>query len=165
MSNATKEFDQITQELCEKALKDAKEQLHPLLREVEVERLEKRDEFVRAFRQALELRIAKKLALWQPGVQAVFKFDESWMENRFAWDGSLHLLVKVPRISDAIQSLGKRLDHALLKSLRQSGWSRFRNKRSILEIQQVTPNELRHGIGYGAMFWAVHSAPVKVWSR
>lgn len=164
MSNDT-QLEQITQELCEKALEDAKAQLHPLLRDVEVTRLEKRTEFVQAFRQALELRIAKKLALWQPGVQAVFKFDESWMESHTMWDGSLHLLVMVPRLSSAIQSLGKRLDRALLKYLQRSGWSRFRKKRSILEIQQVTSSELRHGIGYGAMFWAVYSAPVKVWSR
>jgi hypothetical protein len=160
-----KEFEQITQELCERALNDAKEQLHPLLRDVELERLEKRSEFMQAFRQALELMIAKKLAMWQPGVQAVFKFDESWMESRAAWDGSVHLLVKVPRVSNVIQSLGKRLDRGLMKYLRQLGWSRFRKKISILEIQQVTPNELRYGIGYGAMFWAVYSAPVKVWSR
>ncbi|MFT3890960.1 MAG: hypothetical protein QM730_04945 [Anaerolineales bacterium] len=164
MSN-DKEFEQIMQELCEKALNDAKEQLHPLLREVELDRLDKRKEFMEAFKQALELRIAKKLALWQPTVQAIFKFDESWMESRNAWDGSVHLLVKVPRISDRFKSLERRLNDYLLKYLRQTGWSRFRKKKAILEIQQVTLNELRHGIGYGAMFSAVYSAPIKVWSR
>jgi len=161
----TKDFEQITNELCEKALDDAKAQVHPLIRSNALDRLDKRSEFVQAFRLALERRIARKLALWQPGVQAVFKFDESWIENRAAWDGSLHLLVKVPRLSDAIHLLGKRFDYCLLKYLKQLGWSRFRKKQSILEIQQVTPNELRHGVSYGAMFWAVYSAPVKVWSR
>jgi hypothetical protein len=163
--NISHDLQQVTNELCEKALKDAKAQLHPLLQGYELDRLDKRNEFVQAFRQALELRIAKKLALWQPAVEAVFKFDESWMESRTTWDGSVHLLVKVQRLSDAIQSLGRRLDHSLLKHLKQSGWSLFEKKHSILELQQVTPNELRHGIGYGAMFWAVHSVPVKVWSR
>lgn len=85
------------------------------------------------------------------------------MESRTSWDGSVHLLVKVPQLSNAIQSLGRRLDYCLLNYLKQLGWSRFRKKQSILEIQQVTPNELRHGICYGAMFCAVYSAPVKVW--
>src|SRR6266498_5620811 len=156
------ELKQTANDLCEKALNDAKAQLHPLLRDVDLDRLEQRNEFVQAFKLALEQRIARKLAAWQPGVQAVFRFDESWIENRSHWDGSIHLLVKVPRLSGAMKKLGKKLDQSLAKCLKQLGWLRFRKQQSILEIQQVTPTELRHGISYGAMFYAVYSAPVKV---
>jgi len=160
-----KEFGQVANDLCENALNDAKEQLHPLLWDVELDRLDRRDEFVQAFKSALELRIARKLAAWQPGVQAVFKFDETSAQNWETWDGSIHLLVKVPRLSDAVKSLGKKLDQSLVKYLKQVGWSRVRKRQSILEVQQVTPTELRHGIGYGAMFYAVYTAPVKVWPQ
>jgi len=81
------------------------------------------------------------------------------------WDGSIHLLVKVPRLSNAINTLGKKLDQNLLKDLKQMGLSCFRKRQSILEVQQVTPNELRHGVSYGAMFCAVYNAPVKVWPQ
>ena len=165
MTNDTKQFEQIAQELCDKALNDAKGKLHPLLQGVEFDRLDNRHEFVQAFKQALERRLAKKLALWQPAVQAVYKFDGSWMESRSAWDGSVHLLVKVPRVSNAIWALGRRLDRCLLKYLKGLGWSRFQQKRSFLEIQQVAPNELRHGVSYGAMFCAVYSLPVRVWPQ
>ena len=160
---ASDDFGDVANDLCEKALNDAKEQLHPLLRELELDRLEKRTEFVQAFKSALEKRIARKLAAWQPSVEAVFKFDETLAENREAWDGSLHLLVKVPRLSDAIKTLNKKLDQSLLKYLKQLGWSRFRQCQSVLEIQQVTANELRHGVSYGAMFSAVYNVPVKIW--
>jgi hypothetical protein len=160
-----KDLGQAAYDICEKALKDAKEQLHPLIRGVELNRLDKRNEFVQAFKFALEQRIARKLASLQPGVQAVFKFDESWMENRDSWDSSIHLLVKVPRFSNALKALGKKLDQNLVKYLKQLGWSRFHRLPSVLEIQQVTTNELRHGIGYGAMFCAVYSTPVKVWPQ
>ncbi len=160
-----KDFGQVANDLCEKALNDAKAQLHPLLRSVELDRLDRRYEFVQAFKFALERRIAQKLALWQPSVQAVFKFDESWMENRKSWDGTIHLLVKVPRLSNAIKLLNKKLVQSLVKRLKGLGWSRFQKWKSILEIQQVTPNEVRRGISYGAMFWAVYSAPVKVWPQ
>jgi hypothetical protein len=159
----SKDLERVTNVLCEKALDDAREKVHPLIRNYKLETLEKRNEFVQAFKQALERRLAKKLVLWQPNVQAVFKFDGSGMESRSAWDGSVHLLVKVPRLSNAIQALGRRLDRCLLKYLKGLGWSRFQRKRSFLEVQQVTPNELRHGISYGAMFSAVHSVPVRVW--
>jgi hypothetical protein len=160
-----KEFGQVANDLCEKALNDAKGQLHPLLRDAELDRLDRRETFVQAFKSALELRIARKLAAWQPGVQAVFKFDETPTQTWETWDGSIHLLVKVPRLSDAMKALGKKLDQSLVRYLKQLGWSRFRKRQSILEVQQVTPNELRHGIGYGAMFFAVYTAPIKVWPQ
>ncbi|HLO32134.1 MAG TPA: hypothetical protein VK249_23500 [Anaerolineales bacterium] len=149
--------------LCEKALDDAKSQLHPLLQNIELDRLDQRGEFLQAFKSALEQRIARRLALWQPGIQAVFKYEETRTENMENWDGSIHLLVKVPRLSSAVKALGRRLDKSLVRYLKQLGWKRFRSRQSILEVQQVTPNELRHAIGYGALFCAVYTAPVKVW--
>lgn len=165
MSPDVKDIWQSTSDLCDKALDDAKAQLHPLLRTVEVERLDQRREFLQAFKSALERRIARTLAAWQPGVQAVFKYEESPMENLESWDGSIHLLVKVPRLSNTVKALGKTLDKVLVKHLKQSGLPRFAKRQSILDVQQVTPNELRHGVSYGAMFYAVYTAPVKIWPQ
>ena len=165
MLPAATDVGHVVNELCEKALNDAKGQLHPLLRSVEVEHLGRRNEFLQAFKTALEKRIARKLAAWQPSVQAVFKFDETRTENMECWDGSIHLLVKVPRLSNTVKALGKTLDKGLVKRLKQLGWSHFRTRQSILDIQQVTPNELRHAVSYGAMFCAVDNAPIKVWPQ
>jgi hypothetical protein len=162
---APKDFGQIATDLCENALKDAKEQLHPLLRDAQLEHLDNRPEFLKAFKRALEHRIARKLAAWYPGVQAVFQFDETRMDNPESWDGSIHLLARVPRLSDTLKILGRRLDQSLLQYLRGVNWPRFQTCQSILEVQQVTLNELRHGIGYGAMFAAVYTVPVKVWPK
>jgi len=162
---APKDFGQIATDLCENALKDAKEQLHPLLRDTQLERLDERPEFIKAFKRALEQRIARKLAAWYPGVEAVFQFDETRIENPAVWDGSIHLLAKVPHLSDTLKILGRRLDRSLLKYLRGLNWPRFQTRQSILEVQQVTLNELRHGIGYGAMFSAVYTVPEKVWPK
>jgi hypothetical protein len=160
-----KDFGQIANDLCEKALEDAKEQLHPLLRDAQLDRLDERSEFVKTFKCALEQRIARKLAAWDPGVQAVFQFDETPSENPEAWDGSIHLLAKVPRLSETLKILGRRLDRSLVKYLRHLNWPRFQKRQSILDVQQVTLSELHHGIGYGAMFHAVYTVPVKVWPK
>jgi hypothetical protein len=162
---APRDLSDVASDLCEKAMQDAKEQLHPLMRDAHLGRLDERSEFVQTFKNALEKRIARKLATWQPGVQAVFRFDETPAENWETWDGSIHLLVKVPGLSDALKTLGKMLDRSLLKYLKRLDWPRFRDCQSILDVQQVTPNELRHGIGYGAMFCAVYTVPVKVWPQ
>jgi hypothetical protein len=160
-----RDFGAVANNLCEKALEDAKSQLHPLLQNTELDRLSQRGEFLQAFKSALEQRIARTLAAWQPSVESVFKYDETWTETVESWDGSIHLLVKVPRLSNAVKALGKKLDGSLVKYLKQLGWQRFPTRHSILEVQQVTPDELRHGVGYGAMFYAVYTAPVKVWPR
>lgn len=157
-------FAQVANELCETALHDAKMELHPLLQNEDVNRLEKRNKFIEAFQAALEKRIAKRLALWQPSIQSVFRFDNSHATGDPLWDGKIHLLAKVPRLSNAIKSFGKNLDKYLIGYLaKQLSWSRFQGQGSILDVQQVTINELRHGVSYGAMFYAVHSVPIKVW--
>lgn len=153
----------VANELCEKALKDALNQLHPLLQNVEPYRLAHRPEFLHSFRSALERRIARRLAVWQPGIQAIFRYDEAGRQNNEPWDGSIRLLARVPRLSSAIKTWSKKLDRCLVKSLKQLALPHFQNRQTILEIHQVTPPELRHGIGYGAMFFAVYNVPSKVW--
>jgi hypothetical protein len=37
--------------------------------------------------------------------------------------------------------------------------------KGLVEIQQVTPDEVRIGIGYGAMFSSVYNPPVRVWPQ
>jgi hypothetical protein len=162
---ASKDFERIASELCEKALDEARAQLHPLIRKVELDRLDQHSKFVMVFKLALERSIAKLLAAWQPEIETIFRFDVSWMDSRVFWDGTIHLLIKVARVSDAIGIVAGKLDQSLLNYLRQSGWSRFRKSQSVLEIQQVTQNELRHAVSYGAMFCAVYSVPVKIWPQ
>ena len=160
-----KDLEQVASDLCEKALEEAKNQLHPLLRNIELDRLDQRDEFIESFKSALERKTARKLATWHPDVQAVFKYDETRIGLLEEWDGSIHLLVKVPRLSDALRALGQKLDRNLVKCLRQKTWQRFRTRQSVLAVHQVTPNELRHGICYGAMFYSVYNTPIKVWPQ
>lgn len=157
------EFKQASEELCEKALIDAKSQLHPLLQQVGLEKLGQRREFVQAFRQALERAVAERIALWLPCVKVIYKFDPPRGSGIEYWDNMIHLLVLVPRILPGINELGSKLDNEMLKRLKSLPWSRFQDSESIIEIQQVTRNEIRHGICYGAMFYSLYTAPSPVW--
>ena len=159
------DLERAANHLCEKALDDAKNKLHPLLQNIDLDCLDQRVEFTHAFKRALEHRIARTFVGWQPGIQAVFQFDEPRGKNHEHWDGSIHLLILVSRLSKRVKMLGELLDQSLVKYLRHLGWSRFQTSDSILEIQQVTPNEVRRGISYGAMFYAVYTVPVKVWPK
>ena len=156
-------FRQASEELCEKALLDAKSQLHPLLQQVDLEKLGQRREFVQAFKHALEKAAAERIALWLPGVKVVYKFDPTRVSNTEGWDNTIHLLILVPQLLPSIHELGTMLDREILERLKHSSWSRFQDSQSILEIQQVTRNEIRHGICYGAMFYSLYTAPEPVW--
>ena len=156
-------FRQASEELCEKALLDAKSQLHPLLQQVDLEKLGQRREFVRAFKQALEKAVAERIVSWLPDVQIVYKFDAPRGSCTQYWDNTIHLLLLVPRLLPSINELGSKLDSEMLKRLKRFSWSRFQDSKYVIEIQQVTRNEIRHGICYGAMFYSLYTAPEPVW--
>jgi hypothetical protein len=82
------------------------------------------------------------MATWYPSIQAIFRFDVTPTENIEDWDGSIHLLVKVPQLTKEVEAIGKNLDGSLVKCLKQLKLQRLQECKSILEVQQVTPNEL-----------------------
>jgi hypothetical protein len=159
----SQELEQVAKVLCERALNDAKSQLHPLLQNIEFDRLDQRPEFLKAFKSALEQIIVQKMATWCPSIQAIFRFDVTPTENIEDWDGAIHLLVKVPQLTKEVEAIGKNLDGNLVRCLKKLNWQRLEECQSILDVHQVTANELAHGIGYGAMFHAVYIVPVKIW--
>jgi hypothetical protein len=157
------EFSQIADELCEHAQRAAKEQLHPLLQRVDLEKLCQRPGFLEAYKQSLEREIAQRIVQWFPYVKVVYKFDSSRKNRLEEWDNTVHLLVLVPQLMPLIKELGTMLDGELLKSLKHLPWLRFQDSKSVIEIQQVTPDEMRHGVCYGAMFFSFYTAPSQVW--
>jgi hypothetical protein len=156
---------QVAKDLSEKALTEAKTQLHSLLQQVELERLDQRREFLEAFKHALEKESARKIVMWQLCVQTVYKFDDPWGTNTECWDNTIHLLVLIPQLLIPMRELGAKLDRDILRRLKQLSWARFQKSKSIIEIQQVTLAEMRHGVSYGAMFLSLYAAPVQVWPR
>lgn len=160
----SKGLKQVVKNLCDHALHDAKARLHPLLHSEELDKLDRRSEFVMAFKRALEEGIARQLVLWQPCIQAVYGFNLTLPQERH-WDNTIHLLVMLAQPLNSLQALSLVLDRGLVQCLKQLKWSRFRMPESLLEIQQVTPDEVRRGIRYGAMFSSVYNAPFKLWPQ
>ena len=157
------ELRQASREVCEKSLVEAKSRLHPLLHQVDVERLGQRPEFVQVFKNALENQVTQQIILRLSYVKAVYRFDNSRARNMVGWDNTIHLLVLVPQLMSSIQKLGPKLDQEIRQQLKNLNWSRFQLSTSIVEIQQVTPSEIRHGICYGAMFASFYAGPVQIW--
>jgi hypothetical protein len=157
------ELRQTSEKVCEKTLVEAKSHLHPLLHQVDLEQLGQRPEFVQAFRNALENQVTQQVILRLPCAKAVYRFDNTRTSNVTGWDNSIHLLVLVPQLISSIQKLGPKLDQQVRQRLSGLNWSRFQWSTSVVEIQQVTPREIRHGICYGAMFASFYAAPTQIW--
>jgi hypothetical protein len=153
----------MSNELSDNALRDAREQLHPLLHQVDLEKLSQRHEFLQAFKRSLEREIAQKIVMWLPCVKVVYRFDAPRGGSTEGWDNTIHLLVLVPQLLPPIKEFGARIDDEILKGLKRLSWSRFQDSKSIIEIQQVTPEEMRHSVCYGAMFFSVYAAPSQIW--
>ena len=154
---------QASEEVCEKTLMEAKSHLHPLLRQVDLERLGQRPEFVQAFRNAFENQVTHQIILRLLSVKAVYRFDNTRASNITDWDSTIHLLVLVPQLMSSIQKLGPKLDQEIRQQLSCLNWSRFQLNTSVVEIQQVTPREIRRGVCYGAMFASFYAAPTQIW--
>jgi hypothetical protein len=92
----SEELEQVAKVLCERALNDAKSQLHPLLQTIELDRLDQRPEFLRVYKCVLKHKISQKLAAWHPGIQTIFSYEGTPFENMEDWHGSIYLLVKIP---------------------------------------------------------------------
>jgi hypothetical protein len=151
-------------ELCDKSVLDAKAHLHPLLHNEELDKLDSRSEFVQAFKRALEEHMALQLVSWHSCIQAVYGFNATLPQERH-WDNTIHLLVLLPQPLEAIQVMSLMLDVSLVQCLKKLNWSRFQMQESLLEIQQVGPDEVQRGIHYGAMFSSVYNAPYKIWPQ
>ena len=80
---APKDFVQIANDLCEKALKDAKEQLHPLLRNAQLDRLNERPEFVKSFKRAWNGELRENLP---PGIRASRRSSSSMKRAWKPWN-------------------------------------------------------------------------------
>ena len=148
-------FGSVSEELCEKALMDAKSQLHSLLQQVDPEKLDQRRELVEAFKHALERAVSERIVLWLPCVKAVYKFENLRGSSPKYQDNTIHLLILLPRLLPSSYRLGAMLDHEVLERLKRFNGSRFQDSKSFLEIQQVTPNEIHHGVCYDAMFYSL----------
>ena len=150
-------------ELCEKALACAKNELHPLLQHADLDRLDQRADFLQAFRKAIEIEMAQKITLWVPCTKIVYRFDTTYSSRVEKWDNIIHLLLVVPQILPSLNNFGKKFDYEMVQHLTALGWTRFQYSKTVVEILQVTLNEIHHGVSYGGMFFSANSVPAQIW--
>lgn len=116
----------------------------------------------------LTLSMTKHLADHDVEVRAVYAFEPS--ANADAEDAEtlppddmLHLLVLVNRRTAALEALIASLDGALVEVLNECGVPRVPPR--LLDVNLITPEDVRLGIGLAGILSAVFAPPIKVWGR
>ncbi len=151
------------------AVESARNSLHPLLRHLEVALLGRRPDFVSTFYESLAVTVSRALSRMDSHLLAVFRFSsrrETDPATNVPHPGvPLHLLA----ITDDLEATQRLplvgLDRALQSNLRRLGWPRFAGNARLLDINLLTPRELRRGVGYAGLFSAFYSLPHRIWLR
>ncbi len=162
-------LERLAEGIRDSAVESARNVLHPLLRHLEVRVLGRRPEFVSTFYEALAIAVSRALARMDSHLLAVFRFSspgETDPSTNVPHPGvPLHLLAITDEIEASQRLPLAGLDRALCSSLCRLGWSRFAGSARLLDINLLTPRELRRGVGYAGLFSAFYSFPHRVWLR
>ncbi len=126
-------------------------------REAPLAKLTHEPGFLRPFKLALTARCARVLAASEPRVLSAFTYDPA--------DHVLHLLVLMDEPSEGLDGFVKEFDKAMTASIDQLRIPDCFECASVLDVHQMTPRDVRLGIGLAGLLSSVANAPVRVWSR
>lgn len=96
----------------------------------------------------------------------VLDYDATPQDLCYTGEGQatlIHLIVRVKRKTNALNSVMEVLDHALV-----SAYSKLVNRphlQHLVDMQVVDGDEVARRIGYGAMLSSLHNRPIQVWER
>ena len=164
-------LERLAEGIRDSAVESARSSLHPLLRHLEVALLGRRPDFVSTFYESLAVSVSRALSRMDSHLLAVFRFSspgEADPATNVPHPGMpLHLLAITDDLgaTQRLPLIG--LDRALQSNLRQLGWPRFAGSGNtrFLDINLLTPRELRRGVGYAGLFSAFYSFPHRIWLR
>ena len=80
-------------------------------------------------------------------------------------DHKLHLLLLVDETSEGLDGFVREFDRALSASIDELRLPDCFECTSVLDVHQVTPRDVRLGIGLAGLLSSVASAPLRVWNR
>ena len=114
--------------------------------------------------------VSNALAANDPNVQAIYAYDpstnaDSETEEEITPDATVHLLVQVTMPSAALQAFIASLDRALLASLKDLPSPRFAQRESVLNVNLITEDDIRHGANFAGLLSGVFAPPLKIWQR
>ena len=126
-------------------------------RQEDLARLTHEPGFLGPFKMGLAAQAARLFGASEPRVLTAFTYDLS--------DHVLHLLLLVDEPSAGLDSFVREFDQALTGSIDALRMPECFECTSVLDVHQITPRDVRLGIGLAGLLSSVANAPLRVWSR
>ncbi len=126
-------------------------------REAPLARLTHEPGFLTPFKLGLAAQCARVLGASEPRVLSAFTYDLA--------DHTIHLLLLVDEASAGLEGFAQEFDRALSASIDALRLPDCFECTSVLDVHQVTPRDVRLGIGLAGLLSSVASAPLRVWNR
>lgn len=139
-------------------------------RDLALETLFYRRDFVEYFKHGVASGIAGVLAAHDQRVRAVYIYDpsanpDSELGVALPIDATVYLLVRVSASSAALESFIRSLDRALVESMKELPSPLYERREFILDTCVVSEADVQQRRGYGAMLSSLFAPPLKVWQR
>jgi hypothetical protein len=126
-------------------------------RQEDLARLTHEPGFLHPFKMGLAAQAARVLGASEPRVLTAFTYDLA--------DHVLHLLLLVDEPSEGLDGFVREFDQTLTASIDALRMPECFECTSVLDVHQVTPRDVRLGIGLAGLLSSVANAPLRVWSR
>jgi hypothetical protein len=164
------QLDEAAETIRDDALALARTRLGLVERDLPLNELLQRPDFVGHFTYALTNAVAQALAAHDQRVMEIYTFDLSANPAPEGGepetpDNTVHLLALVTAPSAALQAFVAALDRALTASLRELAAGPFASRESVLDVNLITEADVRLGLSLAGMLSAVFAPPIKVWQR
>ena len=166
----TIQLTEVAETLRDDSLLVAREELAPSRGELPLEELLNDLDFVDSFKHSLASGIARVLAAYDRQVKSVHFYDplvcrERRRIGKLPIEATIHLLVEVHHLSPALSVLIMALDHELTDSLKvlPSPW--FAHRQFTLDVNFVTPEDIKVGRGHATLLSSLYTPPLKIWKR
>jgi len=119
-------------------------------------------------RYGLAKKVADSVGTLDDNVKAVYvvEYDATPEDRCFAGEAHttpIHLIVWAARKTDALQSLVRALDRALVQAYAQL--INLPELVHLLDVQIVDDDDVENRVGYGALLSSIYNRPIQVWER
>jgi len=150
-------FSEVVETILERAFDMVRAHVPALKGTANLETMAKRPDFAGPFRCALAIELAKVIGADNPDVRTVFAYDLA--------EPNLHLVALVSRPTFGHSAYIHALDQALCDRMKDLRVPDCSARTGLLDVQFVTPQDVRLGIGVSGLLSTVRTAPVRVWAR
>jgi hypothetical protein len=160
----------IAKRICQQALIETYDKLVPVEQGLSLEHLLQRRALFQSFKYSLAKGVAETLVTNDKRVHTVYVFEPSAnpdaeAEEYLPLEATIHLLVVVETASAALEALIASLDRGLVQCVQELPLPLLADHRSILDVNLVTEEAVKHKTGYANLLSSIFAPPLKLWER